>query len=305
MGSLLTSLMLFSSAAAQVSEREALLAADRALARATSRAGMTLVFVPALTDDALYLHPGAPLLRGRDPVRALLNNTAPLAGMFWTPAFADVSADGTLGYTYGWTQYGRLLGKYLACWRKRDGTWRISAYARNVPESVGRNAGAPLRLGGPPTAIPTPTPKVREPARSVGGPSDPTELLRADSAFARASAARGPKQAFIAFAASDAITFGTGMRFNEGPEAIGAAFDRFPDGAALEWVPLAADIAGSGDLGCTVGEAVIAARRRYTKYLTVWKRQADGAWKFVADGGNTRPVPDSTAAPSGTPPPED
>jgi ketosteroid isomerase-like protein len=78
---------------------------------------------------------------------------------------------------------------------------------------------------------------------------------------------------------------------NEGREAIGAAFDRFPAGAVLEWRPVAADIAKSGDLGCTVGEATIRSLNQYSKYLTIWKRQADKRWKFVADGGNLRPAP--------------
>jgi ketosteroid isomerase-like protein len=54
---------------------------------------------------------------------------------------------------------------------------------------------------------------------------------------------------------------------------------------------VAAQIAPSGDLGCTVGEAQIATLKRYSKYLTIWRRQADGSWKFVADGGNARPAP--------------
>ena len=78
---------------------------------------------------------------------------------------------------------------------------------------------------------------------------------------------------------------------NRGRDAIGAAFADFPVDAVLDWAPVAADVAGSGDLGCTVGEAAVAPRRSYSKYLTVWKRQPNGAWKFVADGGNARPAP--------------
>jgi ketosteroid isomerase-like protein len=78
---------------------------------------------------------------------------------------------------------------------------------------------------------------------------------------------------------------------NHGRDAIGAAFADFPTDAILEWVPVAANIAASGDLGCTVGEALVRARGSYSKYLTIWKRQPDGAWKFVADGGNARPAP--------------
>jgi ketosteroid isomerase-like protein len=292
---LLLGLSLFVVSADPISDRNELLNADRALAAATAAAGMTGAFVPALTDDAAYLHPGARLLRGRPAIRAFFANAAPLGGLTWVPAYADVSADGTLGYTYGWTRFGwgrydgrKQQGKYLACWRKTDGSWRVSAYVRSVPVV---------------DSAPPPQPRNPDPAAPIGGAADPAELLRVDSAFAQASVARGAKAAFLAFAADEAIGFGGGKEINQGREAIGAGFDNFPAGAVLEWTPVGADIAQSGDLGCTVGEASIASRRYYSKYLTVWKRQADGIWKFVADGGNVRPVPDSTS--TGTPPPED
>ena len=78
---------------------------------------------------------------------------------------------------------------------------------------------------------------------------------------------------------------------NHGRDAIGATFADFPADAVLEWTPVAAGMAGSGDLGCTVGQAAVTARHWYSKYLTVWRRQRGGAWKFVADGGNSRPAP--------------
>jgi ketosteroid isomerase-like protein len=28
---------------------------------------------------------------------------------------------------------------------------------------------------------------------------------------------------------------------------------------------------------------------RYSKYLTVWKKQRDGRWRYVVDGGSARP----------------
>ncbi len=70
-----------------------------------------------------------------------------------------------------------------------------------------------------------------------------------------------------------------------------SAFDNLPAGAVLVWHPVAVEIATSGDLGCTVGEATISSLHHYSKYLTIWKRQTDKTWKFVADGGNLRPAP--------------
>jgi ketosteroid isomerase-like protein len=52
-------------------------------------------------------------------------------------------------------------------------------------------------------------------------------------------------------------------------------------------------MAATGDLGYTVGIAVrrgADGRVGYTKYLTVWRRQPDGEWRWVVDGGSPRPV---------------
>lgn len=257
------------------SDREALLVADRALSDKTDAVGVMQGLVPALTDDAAYLYPGAPLLRGIDRIRSYVASNDSIMRLTWSPAFADVSADGRLGYSYGWTRGGAARGKYLACWKKVNDAWRLAAYAitRPVPDTT------------------TPRTPRGESSAQVPGRADPAEPLQADSAFAALSVRSGAKAAFLAYAAENAISFGGGAEFTEGRPAIGAAFDGFPGGAVLEWRPVAAQIAPSGDLGCTVGEARISSLKHYSKYLTIWRRQADGAWKFVADGGNARPAP--------------
>ena len=283
------SLTLLAGSAARTPERDELLAADRAVARATEIVGLMDGFVPALTDNAAYLHPGAPLMRGKGKIRSFLETAAPLAGLTWAPAYGDVSSDGMFGYTYGWTRFGANQGKYLACWRKaRSGEWRVAAYARTTPVPV-------------PDSLQLPEPLDVEPAAQVRGRADQHELLRADSSFAAMSVAQGAKAAFLAYSAEEAISFGSGTQINQGRDAVAAAFNGFPSDAVLDWKPVAAEIARSGDLGCTVGEATIAVRHFYSKYLTIWKRQPDGSWKFVADGGNVRPAPPS----SDNPPPED
>jgi ketosteroid isomerase-like protein len=154
-------------------------------------------------------------------------------------------------------------------------SWRLAAFAstRAQPDST---AVAPVK-----GAL----------SAQVRGRADSHELIQADSTFAASSVTNGAKAAFLAFAAEEAIAFGGGPQLTEGREAIGAGFNGFPAGAVLEWWPVAAQIAPSGDLGCTVGEARVSSLNHYSKYLTIWRRQADGSWKFVADGGNARPAP--------------
>ena len=259
------------------SERDALLAADRALAERTATVGVLSGFFPAFSDDAAYLYPGAPLLRGGERIRAFLQNSDSILKQTWTPAFGDVSADGRLGYTYGYTSSSGLRGKYLACWKRTGDSWRLAAFASTRPIADSSPVpAAPIKAAS---------------SAQVRGRADSHELIAADSTFAARSVSSGAKAAFLAFAAEEAIAFGGTPRMTEGREAIGAGFDGFPAGAVLEWWPVMAQIAPSGDLGCTVGEARITSLNRYSKYITIWQRQTDNSWKFVADGGNVRPAP--------------
>jgi ketosteroid isomerase-like protein len=62
----------------------------------------------------------------------------------------------------------------------------------------------------------------------------------------------------------------------------------------ISWIPRFSDVAASGDLGFSVGEAVFDFADFgffYSKYLTVWQKQNTGEWRFVADLGNSRPAP--------------
>lgn len=276
---LLLGLAVVLATADRTSERDALLAADRALSERTATVGLLSGFFPAFTDDGAYLYPGAPLLRGGERIRSFLQNTDSLLKQTWTPVFGDVSADGHLGYTYGWTyaSSGGQRGKYLACWKRVDDTWRLAAFASTRP--IADSSPVPA------------TPVKAAVSLQVRGRADSHELIVADSTFAARSVASGAKAAFLAFAAEEAIALGGGPQFTEGREAIGAGFDGFPPGAVLEWWPVMAQLAPSGDLGCTVGEARITSLNRYSKYITIWRRQADKSWKFVADGGNVRPAP--------------
>jgi ketosteroid isomerase-like protein len=56
----------------------------------------------------------------------------------------------------------------------------------------------------------------------------------------------------------------------------------------IRWKPLGADVSDSGDLGYTWGVAESGPGKDgpfkpYGIYVTIWKRQADGKWKFVYD----------------------
>lgn len=113
---------------------------------------------------------------------------------------------------------------------------------------------------------------------------DPAEIVTAERAFAADGLARGVKASFLAFSAPDAIIFNPHPA--NAQEVFAAAPD--PDPARprppLIWWPLYAGISKSGDLGFTTGPYAVGDERR-GHYFTVWKKQPDGAWKWVIDAG--------------------
>ena len=62
----------------------------------------------------------------------------------------------------------------------------------------------------------------------------------------------------------------------------------------LSWEPVKVEVARSGELGYTWGNWKLTEKDTayYGNYFTVWKKQSDGSWKFVLDGGNNTPKPE-------------
>ena len=71
------------------------------------------------------------------------------------------------------------------------------------------------------------------------------------------------------------------------------AEDPLPSEELVDWAPADAGASLTGDLGWTIGNATFTdvTGVAYTKYLTVWERDRDGSWKWIADMGNGRPAP--------------
>jgi ketosteroid isomerase-like protein len=112
-------------------------------------------------------------------------------------------------------------------------------------------------------------------------------VIAAERAFAARGAEIGWVAAFREFTAPDGMV----GNFENAPQSLAAT----PDTGArnLFWWPAFAGIARSGDLGFTTGPfSVDAARTPRGQYFTVWRRQPDGSWKWIWDGGpGPRPDP--------------
>ena len=121
------------------------------------------------------------------------------------------------------------------------------------------------------------------------------ELMRVDRAFSKLSLEKGSVEAFYYYMAGDGIVLpkkGHPVNKNKYREIISQKKAE-KGGTTLTWEPVLADVSESADIGYTHGkyEFIITdstgvKNRTYGYYVTIWKRQADGSWKFVFDTGN-------------------
>jgi hypothetical protein len=274
-------LMLWSQGRAQ-DPSAGLLTAERITAELSRDSGLVRALDRSIHPAGILLWPGAPIVQGGAEVRRL--STAMHVDslrLTWQPLGVQVAADSSLGITWGVAAATTgldvptpRLGRYIAAWRRDGARWTIAALVFSglrVPEADIPNG---IQLTRPPL----------EPRRSG-------KFVAADLAFARLAADSGAAVAFERWAAPTAVTFGDRGMIANGPKAIA----RTVAGPALwRWHPVGAGAAKSGELGWTVGEAIITgegSEPAYSKYLTAWVQLEDGSIRFLTDGGNNRPAP--------------
>ncbi len=277
---------------------DGLLRADLARADSVARLGFAAGQASAFADDVVYLRGGLAMVRGRTAAAAIAAAESLGAGttVRWQPVRAEASADGRSGYSYGYAIYGVTaagaapgirVDRYIAFWRREPAGWRIAAYAETY--------GAPPASIALPSVAEAAVVDDRPMARSRGALE---QVRAADTAFSAMAQRVGTGRAFGEYAAENAQIFSAPGEFITGPRAISESFGSAASDGALVWHPVAGGIAESGDLGFTAGNATFTGQRagggevvRYSKYLTVWKKQRDGEWRYVVDGGSARPTP--------------
>lgn len=271
--------------------RDTVFGQDEARGDSAAIHGTADAMLALMSPDAAYLRAGAPAAYGVDAIRALLRTSpdSPGTRVSWQPLGGGISDDLRSAYTYGITARTTNgspihFERYIAYWtRAKDQPWRIVAYA----EINGPAAPEPTVIPEQPPPTQPDVPKAVAAARA--------NVFAADSAFADLGYRMGSAFAFSNTVAPDGVVFGN-PQLVIGPHAI----DEFLAGrgaeSSLTWHPIFAAVAASRDLGYTIGEYTITARgptgaavQRFGKYLTVWKRQSNGTWKFVVDGGNGSP----------------
>jgi ketosteroid isomerase-like protein len=272
--------------------RDSLFRFDQARTDTAAARGPAEGYLALFAADVAYLRAGAPTVFGREAARVLLT-TAPgrSPAMSWEPLGGGISDDLAAAYTYGVASRAASaapsLERYIAYWERSNGQpWRIVAYVEvgAPPLTMGDVRLSAAQTAPPQRALPRALAQARGAVRA------------ADSAFSDLSYRMGTSFAFSNTIADDGVLFGS-PQLLVGPKAVREWYEARGQAASLTWTPVYAAVAGSRDLAYTIGEYVSTGRgpsgaavQRVGKYLTVWRRENNGTWRFVADGGNPSPA---------------
>jgi len=119
------------------------------------------------------------------------------------------------------------------------------------------------------------------------------EILQADMDMSDRAVKDGFNKALLSFADDSLVKLDDDRLPIIGKKALEASTEGKEGTKGISWKPLKAEAAQSGELGYTFGnwKFVTTDTTYYGNYFTVWKKQADGEWRWSLDGGNNTPAP--------------
>ena len=264
-------LFLASVAGAQAPALEPVLQAELAFARLASQAGIRVAFLTYLAEDALVFTPR--MTSVQEAYGAAPGDPGSLA---WYPEAMGLAVSGDLAWSFGpWTYAAKpgapalVHGHFLSLWQRQGtGGWKVVADI-GVPHAA---PDSPIQPFAPPAgATLRPDPRVADPL------GEARALREAEGALAVAWAERGGP-GLIPWLARNARLLRPGSAPARGQAAIGALLAK--DAAGSRWEPARLQVARSGDLAWTCGEA--SAKGGAASFLRVWSLEA-GAWKVLFD----------------------
>lgn len=170
---------------------------------------------------------------------------------------------------------------------KRFAVWTVTAVGTLT--AFGYTARAQMLEPTPPSAIPNP---LADPTMKPGK----AFLFDLEARFAGDVATRGGA-GFAAWFADDGVALGNGKPPLVGKVAIEQGANWTPQNYQLTWTPTDGLMGPSGDMGYTwghfEGHSKDANGNPVTttgRYMTIWRRDKDGAWKVVLDAGANEPA---------------
>ena len=130
----------------------------------------------------------------------------------------------------------------------------------------------------------------RKKALPTGIALDKLNMMDADRAFSKMSEEKGMKNAFLEYIDSNGVLLRPNRQPIVGADAIDYLIQQNDSAYTLQWEPQNGTVAHSGDLGYTYGIYALKLKLQdtviYGTYVSIWKKQANGQWKYVLDSGN-------------------
>jgi ketosteroid isomerase-like protein len=119
---------------------------------------------------------------------------------------------------------------------------------------------------------------------------DKLKMMDADRAFSRMSEEKGMKNAFLEYIDSNGVLLRPNHLPLLGADAIDFLIGQNDSNFTLQWEPRGGSVAQSGELGYTYGIYALKPGGKdtimYGNYVSIWKKQSDGKWKYILDSGN-------------------
>jgi uncharacterized protein (TIGR02246 family) len=119
-------------------------------------------------------------------------------------------------------------------------------------------------------------------------------LMQADLDFAKATAESGTS-GWVSYFAEDGRQLARGGQMPIGHREIREMMEPFfgAPGRKLEWHPVEARVSGDATMGYTIGEYTasgpdssgVTQVTGTGRYVSIWRKQADGTWKVAVDLG--------------------
>lgn len=130
---------------------------------------------------------------------------------------------------------------------------------------------------------------------SINTQKEKENLIQTDIAFSNRSVEVGNHQAFLEFAAPDAVLLRDNSYPVVGKPALRKLYAELSDSSyRLTWKPSYGKVSASGDLGYTYGIYLLEITKGKQKgqvqrgtYCSIWEKNAKGEWRFVLDTGNS------------------
>lgn len=204
----------------------------------------------------------------------------------WWPVYGDVAESGELGYNTGPSLVTDIAGKgrpsrhgyFFSVWKKQpDGKWLVA---------VDMGSDTP----GPDPAAQDRSRYTRAPQQEYqkvkyrGAEAGRADIFAQEAAFLKAATERGTPQAYADLLAEGGRIHRGGAFPAIGKNAVGVLL-KGRNCSITQWQAIDGGVATSGELGYTYGSYELkreaAAEKGY--YTRVWKRDARGAWRIVAD----------------------